>query len=102
MSSILKKVSVVVQSKENCRNFYENLLFFTRNQICAGGTEGKDSCGGDSGGPLQHVINLNGAKRFVQEGIVSYGPKQCGLNNKPAIYTDVKVYMKWILDNLEP
>lgn len=61
----------------------------------------KDSCGGDSGGPLMVEDEINDVYRIVQYGIVSYGPKLCG-SLFPGVYTNVSSYVKWILDNIKP
>ena len=42
--------------------------------ICAG-TPGKDSCNGDSGGPLAYKTSSG---ERVQLGVVSFGPAACG------------------------
>jgi len=62
--------------------------------ICAGyGEGGKDSCSGDSGGPLScHAPD----GRWKLAGIVSWGPKECALAKKPGIYTRVELYVDWI------
>lgn len=41
--------------------------------------------------------------RMVQIGIVAAGHSECGrgVSGYPGIYTDVKYYMEWILDNME-
>ncbi|KAJ3647659.1 hypothetical protein Zmor_019524 [Zophobas morio] len=101
-SMILKKVSVPVVRLSACRRAYGKQILHPKKQICAGGHEGKDSCSGDSGGPLQYIAATGGSQRYVQDGIVSYGPKQCGLEDWPGIYTNVKEYMSWILDNIGP
>lgn len=70
-------------------------------QLCAGGVPDKDSCGGDSGGPLMYPGRARGVGvRYVQRGIVSYGSKRCGVGGYPGVYTRVAYYMKWILDNI--
>jgi secreted trypsin-like serine protease len=58
--------------------------------ICAGTVKGgRDSCYGDSGGPL---LTSTG----VQVGIVSNG-YGCGAPSIPAVYTDVRPFVKnWI------
>lgn len=56
----------------------------TPHMICAG-TAGKDSCRGDSGGPL--TIN-RGAGYTELVGIVSFGT-DCGLANHPGVYANV-------------
>ncbi|KAJ8953051.1 hypothetical protein NQ314_007426 [Rhamnusium bicolor] len=101
-SSELMKVSIPVLQISDCQKNYKRFASITTNQICAGGYKGKDSCGGDSGGPLQYVGLIDGTSRFIQYGIVSYGPKHCGINGQPGIYTRISKYMEWILDNLKP
>lgn len=70
-------------------------------QICGGGRQGKDSCGGDSGGPLMKVETLSSTPKYFLIGVVSFGNAKCG-STVPAIYTDVRYYLGWILDNIRP
>ena len=53
--------------------------------ICADGMN-KNTCGGDSGGPL--LANING--KFTLVGITSWGPEECGgtLDNF-GVYVDI-------------
>nr|XP_043067102.1 serine protease grass-like [Drosophila bipectinata] len=67
-------------------------------KLCASGL-GKDSCSGDSGGPLNYPTLYNGKQRWVQAGIVSYGVQKCG-ENPYAVYTDVAEYMGWITETI--
>ncbi|XP_044265436.1 uncharacterized protein LOC123011851 [Tribolium madens] len=100
-SMVLRKVSVPVMAREECQILYHDLKPITKKQICAGADHGKDSCSGDSGSPLKRIDLINGTPRYVQYGIVSFGPTHCGIGGRPGIYTNVQKYMKWILDNLE-
>ncbi|RTR30279.1 serine protease [Deinococcus radiophilus] len=59
------------------------------NTICGEAYQGKDSCNGDSGGPLAQVLNN---KHYVL-GIVSYGPSAC---NGYGVYTRVNAFKSWI------
>lgn len=70
--------------------------------MCAGGVQGRDSCAGDSGGPLLHTQALDGLGdiRYVQQGVVSFGPRNCGSEGLPGVYTRVPYYMDWILDTI--
>ena len=61
----------------------------------------EDSCGGDSGGPLMTAKFTNKIKRWIQIGVVSWGPTRCGAKGKPGVYTNVQHYLKWILDNID-
>lgn len=59
------------------------------NSICGEYSQGKDSCNGDSGGPLAQSYNSN----FYVLGIVSYGPDAC---TGYGVYTRVNGYLDWI------
>jgi len=62
-------------------------------QFCAGQLEdGKDSCFGDSGGPLFCVED----GRQVLYGIVSWGGKYCGNAAEPGVYSTVANVLPWI------
>ncbi|XP_063700544.1 serine protease easter-like [Culicoides brevitarsis] len=95
-SSIKLKVDVPYVSKENCQAAWPRKTLM-ETQICAGGEEGKDSCSGDSGGPLitQHADN-EGNRYLYAAGVVSWGSKACGLENVPGVYTRVGAYVDWI------
>ncbi|KAL0860349.1 hypothetical protein ABMA27_009750 [Loxostege sticticalis] len=67
-------------------------------QMCAGGELGKDSCKGDSGGPLMYE---NG-RIYEVLGVVSFGPTPCGLEDIPGVYSKVSEYVRWIKSNIEP
>lgn len=100
-SMVLRKVTIPVMSQEECQILYHDLKPITKKQICAGADHGRDSCSGDSGSPLKRIDLINGSPRYVQYGIVSFGPTHCGISGRPGIYTNLQKYMKWILDNLE-
>ncbi|NP_001310176.1 snake venom serine protease serpentokallikrein-2 precursor [Protobothrops mucrosquamatus] len=73
---------------EVCRAVYPELPATSRT-LCAGILEGgKDSCGGDSGGPLI----CNG--QF--QGIVSWGGDPCAQPHEPGLYTNVFDHLDWI------
>jgi len=60
---------------------------------------GKDSCSGDSGGPLIFQDNPNDPMFVV--GIVSFGTDPCG-EGFPGVYTDTRKYSQWIRSKLRP
>ncbi|CAH2045746.1 unnamed protein product, partial [Iphiclides podalirius] len=100
-STILLKVLVPVHTSEACKLYYNRNAKedTTKNILCAGEL-GKDSCKGDSGGPLMLEGDYNGNFKIIQHGIVSHGPSQCG-SKFPGVYTDVSWFMKWILDTIK-
>nr|XP_023015844.1 uncharacterized protein LOC111505297 [Leptinotarsa decemlineata] len=101
-SMVLQKVELPIVSLEDCRNVYKSEPKANINylQLCAGGRDKKDSCPGDSGGPLHVAAYINEATRYVQQGVVSFGPRFCGLEGYPGVYTRVAYYMDWILDTI--
>lgn len=71
--------------------------------MCAGGENGKDSCVGDSGSALMREENAKdilskGEHKLI--GVVSFGPRKCGTEGVPGVYTRVRSYLDWILDNV--
>ena len=61
---------------------------------------GKDSCTGDSGGPL--MIRKFSDDPYFQIGIVSFSVgNECGKKNLPGVYTKVESYLDWIESKLE-
>nr|XP_029736110.1 CLIP domain-containing serine protease B15-like [Aedes albopictus] len=92
------KVTLPGQTIQTCnRAFASANVTFTELQLCAGGVEGKDSCKGDSGGPLMMIMN----NRWHLVGIVSLGGKICGARKMPAIYTRFGKYLDWVAGKIE-
>ena len=61
---------------------------------------GKDSCDGDSGGPLAYRDSYNNGP-WYQAGIVSYMTKfDCG-DGQPSFYNKIGGYLDWIESKLE-
>lgn len=92
-STIKLKVTVRRASKRDCVPLYGNInVTILDSQICAGGEGDKDSCGGDSGGPLMVLDSVN---TWYAEGIVSFG-NRCGIQDWPGVYTNIPYHMPWI------
>ncbi|CAG9864175.1 unnamed protein product [Phyllotreta striolata] len=98
ISNLLLKVSMPLVEQKRCRKqYWRQGVNLIDSQICAGGEEIKDSCKGDSGGPLMRLtITPPDDIRWRQEGIVSYGHEHCGTRNFPAVYTKVVDFLPWI------
>ena len=92
-SDVLRKVTVPVVSDTACRGAYGREMISSV-MVCAG-QGGRDSCEGDSGGPLA-VRNGTG---WVQIGVVSWG-YSCGDPGYPGVYSEVAAVRPWILANL--
>lgn len=99
----LLQVPLVEQNQ--CNPIYSRASVSLGNsQICAGGQRGKDSCRGDSGGPLMTVASSrkNGQPNWYAVGVVSFGPSPCGMQGWPGVYTKVADYVPWIHRTLRP
>ncbi|XP_009074298.1 PREDICTED: granzyme A-like [Acanthisitta chloris] len=92
-SDTLREVNVTVINRKTCNDakHYNKNPVITENMICAGDKTGKkDSCKGDSGGPLRC--------QNVMRGITAFGkPNKCGTADGPGVYTRLtKQYIHWI------
>ncbi|XP_075223870.1 serine protease snk-like [Lycorma delicatula] len=103
-NDVLLKVTLEITPKEDCLDAYRNESKRALPQgihssmICAGAPEGgKDTCEGDSGGPL--TIGLKEPRcMYSIIGITSFG-KFCGFAT-PAVYTRVSYFIPWILKEI--
>lgn len=84
----LQQVSVPVVANATCETAYPGMI--TENMLCAGNPGGgKDSCGGDSGGPI--VVQID--EQWQHAGIVSWGegcalPSYYGVNTRTSQFID--------------
>ena len=97
--SILQQVGLPIKDSTFCQRLKRN---YPRPDtiLCAGGGDGKDTCRGDSGGPLTLSNNILTQSYVV--GVTSLGPSVCGARNTQGLYTNVYPYIDWILNTLEP
>lgn len=89
----LRQVRVPLVSRSDCNdaNSYDGEI--TARMICAGLTlGGKDSCDGDSGGPL--IVKDAQGRWRMQAGIVSWGDG-CARKNLFGVYSRVAVLSGW-------
>lgn len=92
MPEELQHVGVETMRNQDCGLYEYDMI--SDNMICAG-SEGKDSCYGDSGGPL--LVEKNG--RYVIAGIVSWGI-DCGAYGYPGVYARVTSQLQWIRESI--
>ncbi|XP_054358370.1 trypsin-2-like [Pongo pygmaeus] len=86
----LKCLDAPVLTQAECKASYPGKI--TNSMFCVGFLEGgKDSCQGDSSGPVVSKGKL--------QGVVSWG-YGCALNNRPGVYTKVYNYVDWIKDTI--
>lgn len=103
MSEILLQASLAIVSNKTCNeafNAYNNWYYdnpVTEDMVCAGDPLGKrDSCTGDSGGPL---IVLDG-DIWRLAGVVSWGEK-CAEEGLYGVYSRVSAFSTFISENME-
>lgn len=101
----LQHINLTVFDANKCRNAYRKrgVVISKDSQLCVGGEKGRDSCVGDSGSALvtSSKKSENALLTWKLLGIVSFGPKKCGTENVPGVYTKVRNYIDWTLDNIE-
>ncbi|XP_061393226.1 serine protease 7 [Musca vetustissima] len=98
-SNVKKQLAIPVTDHNACtRKYATKKVNLISSQLCAGGEFAKDSCDGDSGGPLMRQSHM---KRWYLEGVVSFG-NRCGLEGWPGVYTRVVDYIPWIKQTVKP
>ncbi|KAB0396564.1 hypothetical protein E2I00_005842, partial [Balaenoptera physalus] len=83
---VLQCLDITVLSDDRCKTAYPNQIGDT--MLCAGEQAGRDSCRGDSGGPVVCSGSL--------QGLVSWGDFPCAQPNRPSVYTNLCRFSKWI------
>ncbi|PWA03539.1 hypothetical protein BB558_000284 [Smittium angustum] len=103
-SNTLKQVDLRTVSKAECQRRY---TIFAGNgigtQICTGNTPGKDTCLGDSGGPLIRQLDPTG-DNWALVGLTSFGAwlnnsktmGVCGSDDVVGVYTNVYKHIGFI------
>lgn len=88
----LQEMTVKIWDNSVCKETYGSSApgGIMDHMLCAG-QQGKDSCSGDSGGPMQ----IGSGDYWTQIGIVSWGIG-CGKSHYPGVYTRVTEVRDWI------
>jgi len=96
LPSKMQKVTLPIINNTECELMYEQAGFrehIPHIFICAGYREGgKDSCEGDSGGPMSVQRQDS---RFMLSGVISWGIG-CAEKNQPGVYTRISDFREWI------
>ncbi|XP_063284128.1 chymotrypsin-like elastase family member 1 [Pelobates fuscus] len=94
---ILQQAPLPVVSHDICSSSSYWGKSIKTTMVCAGGNGIHSGCFGDSGGPLNCLVNggyeLHGVTSFVS----SLG---CNAYRKPTVFTRVSAYLSWINDNI--
>ncbi|XP_037071855.1 CLIP domain-containing serine protease 14D-like [Pollicipes pollicipes] len=99
-SEVLMKVQVPTVDDDQCAAvFRRQRAVIGPGQMCAGAEKGRDSCSGDSGGPLMAADRTTGPP-YQLMGVVSFGVTRCGTEGVPGVYTRVTGYLNWIMDHM--
>jgi len=95
--AILRKVKLKVWANERCRRSYGPYPphKITKDMLCASEFNNKDTCEGDSGGPLIQYPCSPTWGPCLQLGIVSWG-KGCGKEQYPGVYARITELLPWI------
>jgi len=104
-SDVLHEVMVPIADHKDCGAGWERYLNYDvwlddpeiiiESMICTGFEKlGRDSCYGDSGGPL--MIRRGADQPWLQVGIVSFGAPGCSSSSLYEVYTRVSSFVEWI------
>lgn len=97
----LRQVSLPVVSNELCQSVWGDVASIKDTMLCAGPKEGgKDTCVGDSGGPIVTKHNSKSGE-WTQIGVTSFGAADaCAAPDNYGVYTRVSRYSVWISQNV--
>ncbi|KAF5306846.1 hypothetical protein FQA39_LY00076 [Lamprigera yunnana] len=72
-SDVKLKVALPLKTNKECETALQ--VKMNDHQLCVGGEVGKDTCGGDSGGPLMnyYIDEISGDSHWFLVGVVSFG-----------------------------
>ncbi|MGI9117268.1 MAG: trypsin-like serine protease [Gaiellales bacterium] len=91
-SPVLRTVQVPIVGNDLCQAFYPfdpTTLHYARTSMLCAGSAGRDSCSGDSGGPLTAMFG--GVRTLI--GDVSWG-RGCG--TAPGVYGRISAFRPWL------
>jgi len=88
----LLKVQLQIVPGENCLAHGE---FVDEMMICIGQGDRKDTCPGDSGGPVVYK-EYESDEKWIGVGLVSFGGAGCGNYGVRGTYTKLSTYRPWI------
>lgn len=95
----LQEVELRVLATKVCEDGYGKSAINGSRMVCAGVIGGgKDTCGGDSGGPL--MCQRCSTCQWMLFGLTSFGSAECGKAKTPGVYTKLEPYADWINESV--
>ncbi|KAJ2372559.1 Plasma kallikrein [Coemansia sp. RSA 2607] len=109
-ADVLQTVDLTLGNEALCQRIRPRFTGNDGNYICVTTPDGRDTCSGDSGGPLLRRCNGDPAQQgaagsgaWVQLGITSYGDNSqrtddtvCAATDGAGFYTHAAAYLDWI------
>lgn len=103
-SDLLKELKLPVASQSDCRETFsrtDDIYGVTSDMFCAGRKDSTDdTCKGDSGGGF--LLHDSRKKKWVLQGVVSWGGKVCGQEGQYSVYAKVSNFSQWIRKMTKP
>lgn len=103
-SDLLKELELPVASQSDCREVFSkrgDIYGVTSDMFCAGYKDTTDdTCKGDSGGGF--LLYDSRKKKWVLQGVVSWGGKACGQEGQYSVYAKVSRFSNWIRKMTKP
>jgi len=96
LSLDLRHVDLATVPMDQCVAAYQELIPVDPTTMLCAAELARDSCRGDSGGPL---LDTTVGQNKSQVGIVSFG-RGCGDIKYPGVYTRISTYNEWIRDRV--
>ncbi|CAF0991079.1 unnamed protein product [Brachionus calyciflorus] len=100
----LNQYNIILDLYNNsmCENVQSNRTKNWNMQFCAGEYDlflnETSKCHGDYGSPLYVLDEINGKKKYVASGLLSYDVP-CNVEHSPAVFTRISSYIDWIIEN---
>ncbi|KAF9788999.1 hypothetical protein SFRURICE_008670 [Spodoptera frugiperda] len=94
-TTALHQTSVPIITNAVCQRSFQ--ISIDGSHLCTGGTGGKGTCDGDSGGPLTVLHN----NKRILVGVVSFGPSEGCQASSPSVFSRVTSFLTWINNNLK-
>jgi secreted trypsin-like serine protease len=91
----LQQVLLSIREASVCAKEPQLQATMTEGTLCAGSPDGRDTCTGDSGGPMTRFEGSGRKREPVLIGLVSWG-YGCGIKGLPGVYVNVGNYRAWI------